>query len=99
MNRSVLKPIIAGVIIGAAFFFMPFFVLRVAVVVLIILGLFRLFGGGRHRHGYRGRNPQRFARFADKIRNMSDEEYQQFKERFQGHCGRSQWNNNAAPAS
>ncbi|GAB3016775.1 hypothetical protein GCM10027051_21660 [Niabella terrae] len=90
MNRSVLKPIIAGVIIGAAFFFMPFFILRVAIVVLIVIGLLRLFGGHRYRRGFGG--PQRFAGFADKIRNMSEEEYQQFKQKFQGHCGRPQWN-------
>ncbi len=44
MNRSILKPIIAGVLIGAALFFIPFFVLRVVTVVLIVGLLFRLFG-------------------------------------------------------
>lgn len=85
MNRSIVKPIIGGVLIGAALFFIPFFVLRVAVFVLIVGLLFRLF-----RRGSRGPGSwrqERFTRFADKVRNMTDEEYAQFKERFQYGCG------------
>ena len=85
MNRSIVKPIIGGVLIGAALFFIPFFVLRVAVFVLIIGLLFRLFGRGSW--GPAGRRQERFTRFADKIRNMTDEEYNQFRERFQYGCG------------
>ncbi|MFT4094088.1 MAG: hypothetical protein QM640_10640 [Niabella sp.] len=86
MNTSVLKPVIAGIILGAALFFMPFFVLRVATVVLIAGTLFRLFAG--RRFGRRFGTDNRFAGFADKIRNMSDEEYARFKEKFQYGCGR-----------
>lgn len=86
MNISILKPIVAGIIIGAALFFMPFFVLRVAVVVLIVGALIRLFGGRRFGRGA-GRRGM-FPAFADKIRNMSDEEYAQFRQRFQYGCGR-----------
>lgn len=93
MNRSILRPIVAGVILGAALFFMPFFVLRVAVVVLIVSSLFRLFGAGRYRRGFGG--PGRFSGFADKIRNMSDEEYTRFKENYQYGCGR--FNAKASP--
>ncbi|MCH5689000.1 hypothetical protein LWM68_34955 [Niabella sp. W65] len=85
MNRSILKPIIAGVLIGAALFFIPFFVLRVVTVVLIVGLLFRLFG--RRSWGPGNRRQERFTRFADKVRNMTDEEYAQFKERFQYGCG------------
>ena len=85
MNRSILKPIIAGVLIGAALFFIPFFVLRVVTVVLIVGLLFRLFG--RSSWGPGNRRHERFTRFADKVRNMTDEEYAQFKERFQYGCG------------
>ena len=71
-----LQPILAGILIGAALFFIPFFVLRVVVIFLIIGGLFRLFGGRRFGRGYRhGFHPA----FADNIRNMSDEEYKAFK--------------------
>lgn len=72
-----LKPILAGILIGAATFFLPFFVLRVVVVFLIIGGLFRLLGGRRFGRGYGRRfHPA----FADNIRNMSDEEYKAFKQ-------------------
>ncbi len=83
MTRSILKPILAGMLIGAALFFMPFFLLRVLLVFLIIGALFRLFGGRgiRGRHG-RGFHPA----FADSIRNMSDEEYNKYKQRFED-CG------------
>ncbi len=84
MNRSIVKPIIGGVLIGAALFFIPFFLLRVAVLVLIVGLLFRLFGRGSWGPG--SRRQERFTRFADKVRNMTDEEYAQFKERFQYGC-------------
>jgi hypothetical protein len=81
MTRSILKPILAGILIGAALFFMPFFLLRVLIVFLIIGGLFRLFGG----RGFRGRYGRGFhPAFADKIRNMSDEEYNQYKQSYEG---------------
>ncbi|MBA2762502.1 MAG: hypothetical protein H0U39_11190 [Segetibacter sp.] len=83
MKRSIFKPILAGILIGAALFFIPFFLLRVLIVFLIIGGLFRLFGG----RGFRGRYNRGFhPAFADKIRNMSDEEYNQYKQNM-GSCG------------
>lgn len=77
MNRSIVKPIVAGVFLGAALFFIPFFILRVVTFILIVGLIFRLFAG-RRRFG-RNFGGHRFA-FADQIRNMSDEEYQKFKE-------------------
>ncbi len=83
MTRLIFKPILAGILIGAALFFIPFFLLRVLIVFLIIGGLFRLFGG----RGFRGRYNRGFhPAFADKIRNMSDEEYNQYKQNM-GSCG------------
>lgn len=79
MNARIIKPIIAGLIIGAALFFAPFFVLKVLAVLLLIGLVFRLFG----RRRYRG--PGGWA-YADKIRTMSDEEYQQFKSRWGRGC-------------
>lgn len=84
---KLLKPILAGILIGAALFFMPFFVLRVIVVFLIIGALFRLFGGRRFGRGY-GRGFHHA--YADNIRNMSDEEYKAFKQNNTYSCG---WQN------
>jgi hypothetical protein len=79
MTRSIFKPIVAGIFIGAALFFIPFFLLRVLVVFLIIGGLFRLFGG----RGFRGRYGRGFhPAFADKIRNMNDQEYNEYKQSY-----------------
>lgn len=75
-SMKLLKPILAGILLGAALFFMPFFVLRVAVVFLIIDALFRLFGARRFGGGY-GRAFNHA--YADNIRNMSDDEYKAFK--------------------
>ncbi len=85
MIRSIFKPILAGILVGVALFFIPFFLLRVLIVFLIIGGLFRLFGG----RGFRGRYGRSFhPAFADKIRNMSDEEYNQYKQDIRS-CGSS----------
>lgn len=84
MNYSILRPVVAGVLIGAALFFAPFVVLRIALFVLVFMLLFRLFTGRRFgRFGGRGMHPA----FADRIRNMSDEEYADFKEKFGHGCG------------
>ena len=85
MNRQVLKTIVFGALLGAALFAAPFFVLKVLVVFLIIGFLFRIFAGRRyhHRRGWRG--PWGWA-YADKIRGMSDQEYEGFKEKFQDRC-------------
>ncbi|MFT3748323.1 MAG: hypothetical protein QM768_08410 [Agriterribacter sp.] len=85
MNRSIVKPIVVGALIGAALFFIPFFVLRVITFFLIAGLIFRLFAGRRRRFG-RHFNEQRFA-FVDHIRNMSDEEYQAFKSNPRGAFG------------
>lgn len=80
MNVQVLKTIAFGALIGAALFWMPFFVLKVLIFFLIIGFIFRIFRGRRYYgpHGWA---------YADKIRQMSDEEYETFKSRFGGRCG------------
>ena len=81
MNSRILKLIVGGALLGAAIFFIPFFLLKVAAVILIF-GLFRWMFKGRGRSG-------RWAGFADRIRSMSDEEYANFKAGGHGPCGRS----------
>jgi hypothetical protein len=43
MSRSIIKAILAGAFIGAALFFMPFFILRVIIFFFLIRLLFRVF--------------------------------------------------------
>ncbi len=89
---KIIKAIIIGAITGAALFFLPFFILRGFLFILFIGFVIRLIAFGRWRHrgfGGRGFNPA----FADKIRNMSDEEYNNFKQKFQNGFGRGYGSN------
>jgi hypothetical protein len=75
MIKQIFKAILMGLLIGVAFFMMPLF---------LVSAIFRLGWGGRRR---RWRYAHHYA-FADKIRNMSDEEYDAFKTKTQGRgCG------------
>lgn len=86
MNNILLKSILAGLLLGAALFVLPFFLLRIALFALLVGALFRLLGGGRFRRG--GWGPGYRPAMADRIRQMNDEEYNEFKQRFgQGPCG------------
>jgi len=92
MNRQILRPVLIGLLIGAGLYFMPFFILRVALLILIAGLILRLvFGRGRFGRGF----PERRLQMADRIRNMSDEEYARFKERAAtyGCGGRKGFNN------
>lgn len=85
MNKSVLKTIIAGALAGAALFFMPFFLFRVFAFFLVAGTMFRFFIARSLRRGFgMGMRPA----YADKIRSMSDEEYNHFKEKARQHCGK-----------
>jgi len=85
MTKQLVKPILVGILVGAALFVLPFFVLRVLVFFLLIGGLFRLLAGRWSRWGRYG-----YGRFhpamADAIRSMSEEDYQAFRRRFEGYA-------------
>jgi hypothetical protein len=86
MTKQFIKPILIGILAGAAFFIMPFFLLRALLFFLIIGALFRLFRGRRY-WGWRGGRFSGFhPAFADTIRNMSDEEYNAFRQKFNASC-------------
>ena len=66
MITTVLKTILIGMLVGAAFFFIPFFIFG----FFIIGGIMRLiFGLNRHRH-----MEFRLA-WIEKVRNMDEEEF------------------------
>ncbi|MBL0331740.1 MAG: hypothetical protein IPP08_11215 [Chlorobiota bacterium] len=80
MNKNVLKPIIGGVVLGAIVFFTG----PLLLIVLLLKFIFTPFGMGRmmmqHRFaGPMGFNPKMQISMADKIRNMSDEEFTSLK--------------------
>lgn len=83
MTKQILKPILIGILIGGALYIVPFFFFRGLLFFLVLGLIFRFFFWGRrggpwgwHRGG--GINPA----FADTIRNMSAEEYDAFKKKF-----------------
>lgn len=75
MNRSIFKPIVFGVLFGTAAFFVPFLILKMFFFFMIMGLVIRLFWWNGRSH-YRLRYHMAYA---DKIRNMSDEEYAAFK--------------------
>ena len=92
MKRSLFKPIIGGILIGAAAFFAPFFLLKALLFFFIIGAIFRMFMWRRYYHG----GPRYYMAHVDKIRTMSAEEYSSFKEKinkWDNHCGYGRWNN------
>ncbi len=95
MNKSILKTIVGGILLGTVVFFTG----PLLLIILVLKFIFTPFGMGRrmafgnfgHRgFGGPGMGGPRFA-FADKIRSMSDEDYTSFKSKnesnFQGKCG------------
>lgn len=79
MKRSIFKPIVFGVLFGAAVFFMPFMLLKFIFFFMFIGAIFRMFAWRRFRHG----GMSYHAMYADKIRSMSEEEYSEFKNKTQ----------------
>lgn len=105
MKRSILKSILGGVVLGTILFFAGPFLFFFLLAVFTLKFIFTPFGWGRMMmaQGYWG-HPFRYGMgrpafaFADKIRNMSDEEYGQFQEKMKnrhscGHHGYWQQNN------
>ncbi len=70
MVKAILKSVLIGALFGAMAFFAPVFL----VSMFVLFGLARLFGGKRREKWMYYQ-----LRFAEKIRNMSEEEYAQFR--------------------
>jgi hypothetical protein len=78
MKQIVFKSILAGAALGAVWFLFAF-LFKFLLVALIVGGLFRFFAKRRqfyHQQYAFGFRPQ----WADRIRSMSDEEYQDFRQ-------------------
>lgn len=71
MATSIFKSVLAGLFIGAALFLMPTFIFG----LLFCIFLFRIFGGRRARQRF----AERRIAFAEHIRTMSEEEFNNFK--------------------
>lgn len=71
-----IRAIVIGLLIGAAFFFVPFILIPILIIGLFF-SLFRYAGRGRYGAACGGGYPG----YTDYIRNMTDEEYAAFRER------------------
>ncbi len=72
MKTSIFRSILIGVLLGLLVFITP----RLIIALLIIGAIFKLSGKGRWR---RAKFREHKMAFADKVRNMSEEEYSTFK--------------------
>lgn len=84
MTRTILKAVIGGIIVGALAFFVPKVLLGLFFLCLIISAFHCCCG--RHRCGSHRFGSKKMFYMADKIRKMSDEEYEEFKTVFGEDC-------------
>jgi hypothetical protein len=86
MKNSILKTVVIGALFGALVFFIPFFM----VGMFFCFAIFGMMMRRRMRH--MGHGFYQFA-YADKIRNMNEEEYQNFKSKMSHrNCHHQQFN-------
>ena len=84
MIQQLFKVILGGILAGIALFLLPFLLIKLLIIFLLMGMIFRLFGWRRHRwhhHHHRsfyGMDPQKKYAYAQRWRNMSEEERKQF---------------------
>lgn len=85
MTRTIVKAVIGGLIVGALAFFAPKALLGLFIFCLIVSAFHCCCGrhrcGGHHRFG-----SKKMFYLADRIRKMTDEEYEEFKTVFGDDC-------------
>lgn len=84
MTRTIVRAVIGGVFVGALAFFVPKLLLGL-IILCVIISAFHCCGGHHHCGGHRFGSKQMFY-LADKIRKMSDEEFEEFKTVFGDDC-------------
>lgn len=90
MKPSILKPIIAGILLGSFVFFTGPLLLVILLLKFIFtpFGLRRMMFARRHMHPFAGGPGGPPLAFAEKLRAMSDAEFTEFKKRAsQPGCG------------
>ena len=73
-TKAIFKSIFMGLIFGSLVFFAPFFLLKTLIFFMLISFLMKMWWWRSMKHSGRFH-----FRFADKVRNMSEEEYTRFK--------------------
>ncbi len=83
MNKEIVKAVFGGLILGTAAFFVPFFLIKTVIIFFIIGAIFRWMFWRKFRY-MGGMQPMML--MADKVRTMSDEEYQEFRNKMNDHA-------------
>ncbi len=82
MNKQIVKALLGGILLGTAVFFAPFFLLKIVIVCMIISAIVRMMFW-RHMSRWGGMHPM--MAMAEKVRGMSEEDYQTFKQKMSQH--------------
>lgn len=77
MMKRTFRTILAGILFGTVLFFMPFMIIQAIILAFVMYAFFRLFIRRRIRNAHFSKFNYAFA---DDIRQMSEEEYQAFKQ-------------------
>lgn len=88
MIQQLFKVIVGGILAGIALFLLPFLLIRLLIVFLLVGMIFRLFGWRKrrwhhHHHSFYGIDPQKRYAYAQRWRNMSNEERTQFMQKME----------------
>ena len=84
MTTNIFKAILIGLLAGALLFFMPFFLFRIVIFILIISLVFRLFGFRRRwARGYGGYGFWNNPLYMQRWHSMSDDERKAFREKME----------------
>ena len=89
MIQQLFKVILGGILAGIVLFLLPFLLIKLLIIFLLMGMIFRLFGWRRHRwhhHHHRsfyGMDPQKKYAYAQRWRNMSEEERKQFVQKME----------------
>lgn len=82
MKISIFRSLLIGLLLGA----LVFLAFRLMLILLIVAAIFKLSGAGRWKKSQW--REQKLA-YAESVRNMNEDEYQQFRSHFgrgHGHC-------------
>ena len=84
MKRSIIKTVLFGSFLGAALFFAPFLLLKGILIIILVSFIFKIFWWS----GFSSRRVMQYRMAnSDQIRNMSEEEYSEFKSKYDNKCG------------
>lgn len=74
MKTNYFKPVVFGIFLGAGLYFIPFFIFKMVLFIALVGGILRLFWWRKRGHYHHWH-----LAYAEKIRNMNEEEFTEYK--------------------